>query len=77
MNFDDYEDYIRQDMTLSLLKKVLFRYASLSWDKKSLRFNDEKVSDLLKLLFISEYNHTLQFLQKQEEEKDGTDKSGE
>ena len=77
MSFDDYECYIRQDEELGLLRDVLFRNASLSWDKKSLRFNDEKVSDMLKALYPSRFSYKLEELQSQEEEKDGTDKSGE
>lgn len=70
---DDYDALIRGDLKLDAIKDVLFRSASLSWDKKSLRFDDVMVCHVLQTLCPTYYNSTLKSLQKLEE-INGTDK---
>lgn len=74
---DDYAELIREDLTLHSIISVLFKNASLSWDKKDLDFDERSLCCVLKVLCTGDYYSTLRRLQKQEEEKDGTDKGRE
>ena len=73
VNIDDYHTMIRDVLMLDILKNAIFENASLRWDKKSLSFDDSKLSCMLQSLFLADYDSTLESLQE-EEAKDGTDK---
>ena len=74
---DTYEDLIGKEWQLDAVMGTLFRHASLSWDKKSLVFDDKSLCHVLEAIFPLEYAHALRRLQKQEDETNGTDKSRE
>lgn len=74
---DVHDDLIRRDLMLDALEDAIFRNASLSWDKKSLNFDDRSLCCVLQVLFPAHYNAKLHILKEQEEKKDGTDKDRE
>ena len=70
---EEYDSLKRNDLILDALMTTLFINASLSWDKKSLRFDDEIICHVLQALCTHDYNFKLRSLQ-QKEEINGTDK---
>ena len=77
VSMDEYADLIKDELTLDAIQHVLFTHASLSWDKKSLQFDDKSLCHVLQALCTFKYNSKLTSLQKLEDENDGTDKSRE
>lgn len=73
----DYDDLKTSELILDAVEDVIFRNASLSWDKKSLNFDDRSLCCVLQVLFPAHYNTKLRILKEQEEKKDGTDKDRE
>ena len=77
VSIDDHDDLVRSDLILDALVDAIFKNASLSWDKKSLDFDDRSLCGVLQVLCPAHYNTKIRILKEQEEKKDGTDKNRE
>ena len=75
VDIDSYEDLIRKEWQMDAIMETLLRNASLSWDKRSLVFDDRSLCHVMQAICPLEYQNTLKRLQRQEDETNGTDKA--
>lgn len=67
---DEYDCLIEAQIHLNILTNLLFKNASLSWDKKNLSFSSShSIHDFIEMMYGMRYLETLKALQEAENEK--------
>lgn len=71
VDLDEYKDLIVNNACLTVLLNAIYKDADLSWDGKSLRFSDDNINAILRVMDGNNYYSKLRLLQlsKKAEEK--------